>query len=243
MSPLSYDIPRTILAGIGKGVPKGMEGRPIAPISASKREAVFGVLPAEDNQLLPEDEDPPNGKIAPIVITVSIILGGLIITALFQDELMALGTHFLGAYGQNWMDAILFLITAVSSTPLFLPIWGYALVGISMGYGVVHLAIVMAIGSSTGSLVTYFIGRYLGDTQRIRRRFPKIVKHPWTEGRPRRVTTLFLFLGTASPIPCDVLYAACGLKKYPWLLFWATLIPARFVRYTYLGLGFEFILA
>jgi membrane protein YqaA with SNARE-associated domain len=54
------------------------------------------------------------------------------------------------------------------------------------------------------------------------------------------MVTGFLFLGTASPIPCDVFYAACGLKKFPWPLFWATMIGARFIRYWYLGYGFEF---
>jgi len=49
---------------------------------------------------------------------------------------------------------------------------------------------------------------------------------------------MILFLGTASPIPCDVFYVACGAKHYPTLLFWVTMVLARFVRYLYLGYGF-----
>jgi membrane protein YqaA with SNARE-associated domain len=84
------------------------------------------------------------------------------------------------------------------------------------------------------------IGKYFSNTEWVKNRFPNIHKHPWTHGKSMKYVTLLLFIGTASPIPCDVFYVACGAKKYPTLLFWVTMVAARFVRYMYLGYGFKY---
>ena len=175
-----------------------------------------------------------------ILITVFIILLGMVITGLFKDDIKSLGVDLMVRFGQNWVDLILFLLTAVSSTPLALPIWGYAQAGIALGYNVFRLASIMAVGSASGSIVTYYLGRYFVHTGFVQKWFPNITRHPWTEGRSKKYVTFFLFLGTASPIPCDVLYAACGFKRYPAVLFWVIMVAARFVRYLYLGYGFKY---
>lgn len=174
--------------------------------------------------------------------TVAIIVVGIVITAIFQKDINAFGVSLLESAGQGTVDVALFLLTAVSSTLLTLPIWGYVLAGVSIGYEVPRLALIMAVGSATGSLSTHFIGRYLSNRPFVKSRFPEIHNHPWTVGRSRRTVTLFLFLGTASPIPCDVFYLACGAKEYPAGLFWIATALARFVRYAYLGYGFSFAL-
>ena len=173
-----------------------------------------------------------------IVITLAIILCGVVLTAIFEEDIRSFGADLLTRYGQEWVDLVLFLLTAISSTPLALPIWAYTMVGVSLGYGVMRLAIVMALGSATGSLVTFLLGRYFGETAWLKRRFPKVKKHPWTYGKSRWYVTMMLFLGTASPLPCDVFYVACGIKRYPVVLFWVTMVAARLVRYIYLGYGF-----
>jgi membrane protein YqaA with SNARE-associated domain len=167
-------------------------------------------------------------------------MGGIILASVFKDDILRFGEQLLITSGETWGNVILFLLTAVSSTPLALPVWVYAVIGASLGMHVVRLSVVMAFGSATGSLVTLFLGRYFGNTAWVRKRFPRIHDYPWTEGRSRAFVTVLLFVGTASPIPCDVLFVACGAKKYPALLFWVTMIASRFIHYLYIGYGFTY---
>jgi membrane protein YqaA with SNARE-associated domain len=206
-----------------------------------------------DGRILTTDKEHPPPKIEdaevtaskkngmlPIILTIGIILIGIILSSIFKEDVLRIGEHLLTTYGQGWVDLILFLLTAVSSTPLVLPIWPYAQIGVAIGYGIFHLAFVMAIGSATGSLVEFYMGRYFGESRWFMKRFPNIHKHPWTYGRSKWYVTLMLFLGTASPLPCNVFYIAAGAKRYSAILFWVIMVAARLVRYTYLGLGFKY---
>ncbi|UCC43473.1 MAG: DedA family protein [Candidatus Zixiibacteriota bacterium] len=154
---------------------------------------------------------------------------------IFNKEISLFGADLMMRYGQNQVDFVLFLVTAVSCTPLVLPVWGYALVGMTLGYDLLRLASVMALGSAVGSLVTFAVGRYFSNNAWVKRKFPAIRKHPWTHGKSKKYVTWVLFIGTASPIPCDVVYAACGAKRYPVLPFFLMMVSGRLVRYTYLG--------
>jgi membrane protein YqaA with SNARE-associated domain len=170
-----------------------------------------------------------------VVITVAIMVTTMVIAGLFKENISQFGLELVTRYGQYWMDGILFILTAFSCTPLMLPVWVYALAGVSLGYNVFRLAAVMALGSALGSFVTFGLGRFFGGTGWVKRTFPRLLRHPWTEGKSRTRLTWILFLGTASPIPCDAIYAACGLKRYPGTLFLVIMIGARFTRYIYLG--------
>ena len=186
---------------------------------------------------------PSREGLAAIATTAGIIAAGIVVTLIFQDEINEFGLKLMERAGQGTVDVVLFSITAVSGTILMLPIWGYALVGISMGYHVVRLAIVMALGSATGSLTTLLIGRYFSERPFIKRKFPNLKEHPWTADKSRVVVTWILFIGAASPIPIDVVYLACGAKMYPISLFWPVIAAARVVRYLYLGYGFSLMLS
>jgi membrane protein YqaA with SNARE-associated domain len=164
----------------------------------------------------------------------------LIIVGIFKDEINAFGADIMRRYGRTQVDIILYLITAVSASPLVLPIWQYVMIGVAMGYGIVHLAVVMAFGSATGSVITYYIGRYFGHSRFVRNKFPKAQNHPWVAGRSKWFVTAALFLGTASPIPFDILYFACGIKRYPVMLLFVACVLGRIIRYLYLGYGFDF---
>jgi len=242
------DVPPTLLALTGKVIPAAMNGSALAAISRDESQDSETLSNGADRPAKPGQKSSPvsntaKSKYVSVLTTVGIIVGGLLLTLFYQDEITGAGKFLLITYGQQWMDGVLFAITAISSTPLFLPIWGYVMVGIGMGYTVWHLAAIMALGSATGSLVTYLIGLRFGNSKRIRQRFPELVNHRWARGKSRFMTTMILFLGTASPIPCDVFYAACGLKRFPWLLFWVTLVCGRVVRYLYLGFGFGAVLS
>ena len=122
-----------------------------------------------------------------------------------------------------------------------LPVWGYVVAGAALGMSIVRLSAVMALGSALGSYITFMIGRYMGDRAWVKRRFPDLHKNHWTHGKSRLYVTLILFFGTASPLPCDVIYAACGAKRYPAIPFVITMVAGRFVRYIYLGYGFLYV--
>jgi membrane protein YqaA with SNARE-associated domain len=181
-----------------------------------------------------------NERLLPLILTFGIILSGLLLTSIFRQEISAVGVHIMTRYGQNWLDGVLFLITAISCTPLVLPVWCYALVGVALGYDVIRLASVMALGATLGSFTTYALGRYFGNHPWTRNRFPNLHNHPWSHGRSVLYIAVILFLGTASPIPCDIFYAACGAKRYSAVLFILATLAGRFVRYLYLGYGFDY---
>jgi len=226
------DLVPTLLYLAGKREARPTDGRRLAvanhPTDNPGAVALAGPLPKQKSNT------------GSVLVTLFIIIAGIVLSSVFSEDIRYFGERLLVDYGQDWLDVILFLLTAVSSTPLVLPVWPYAVIGVSLGYNVVRLASVMAVGSATGSFVTFLLGRFFGKTAWMKRRFPDVLEHPWTRGKSRLYVTLILFLGTASPIPCDVLYAACGVKRYPILLFWVTMVAARFVRYIYLGYGFVY---
>jgi len=184
---------------------------------------------------------PTGARLVGPAITASIIAAGMFIVWLFGERIEHFGTLLMMQYGQNWLDTVLLLLTAVSSTPLTLPIAGYCFVGVILGYNVARLAVVMAIGSALGSFVTLSFGRYFADRPWVQKRLPKLRQHKWADGKSRTYVTCALFLGTASPLPCDVFYAALGAMRYPRPLFLCTMVAARFVRYLYLGYGFRYL--
>ena len=179
-------------------------------------------------------------RVAPLIITGLIIVAGMILTSLYKEEINAFGMHLMGTYGRTWVDGALFLVCAISCTPLTLPVWGYALIGVAMGYNVIRLAAVMALGSALGSFVTFSIGRFFANQAWVKKRFASLLEHPWARGRSKKYVGWILLVGTASPIPCDVFYAACGAKKFPIPLFIALTLAGRFIRYLYLGYGFKY---
>ncbi|RKX23060.1 MAG: hypothetical protein DRP51_01305 [Candidatus Zixiibacteriota bacterium] len=170
-----------------------------------------------------------------LIVTLAVMLTSMIIAGIYKDEISRFGVELINRYGQNWVDCILFVLSAVSSTPLMLPIWIYALAGATLGLNLIRLAAVMGIGSAAGTLVTFGLGRYFGDSKWVKKRFPNFHNHPWTTKKSKKYITLILFLGNASLIPCDVLYAACGFKRFPAPLYFIATAAGRFVRYTYLS--------
>jgi membrane protein YqaA with SNARE-associated domain len=217
------DIVPTVLALCGK--------TPLKPLDGVSR--AIDAPPTETAEL------PAGGtSLIPAIATAVIVIAGLVLTAAFKEDILGYGHYLMRTHSAVWVDWILAIISAVSSTPLALPIWQYTIVGIALGYGVIRLAVVMALGSATGSLVTFWLGKYYGNSAWVKRRFPNLHKNSWTRGKSRMYVTLLLFLGTASPLPCDILYVAAGAKLYPTSLFWVTMAAARFVRYVAMGYAF-----
>ena len=175
-----------------------------------------------------------------VVFTALLVIMSLLIPLYFRDEFFRLGTYFITKYGQDKIDISIVIFAAISSSPLALPVWCYAVFGAAMGFSPVRLILVVSLGAALGSSFTYFLGRFFGNTKFVRKRFPNLDKHPWTSGKSVLIVSIINFLGTASPFPIDVVYAACGLKKYPFFLFWPIAFVARIVKYSYLVYGFKF---
>jgi len=175
------------------------------------------------------------------VFTLALIIVSIIVPFIFQKEFVSFGQPLLLEHGQDKLDLSLYIVTAISSTPVALPVWSYAVFGTMIGYDPTRLIIIIALGASTGSTVSYFIGRYFGTTDFVKRNFPNIENHPWTEGRSRWIVSIVLFVGAASPIPFDIMYAACGLKRFPALLFWMIIVLAWSLKVSYLVYGYRLI--
>lgn len=170
-----------------------------------------------------------------------VILTSIVVPLLFQEEIISLGQDLLIRYGQDRVDLILYLITTISSTPLALPVWIYSVLGAMLGFEPARLIIVMGLGSMSGSIITYFVARYFGKSRFIKKNFPNIENHSWTHGRSKRVISVILFLGAASPIPFDIMYAACGMKRFPIALFAPITFISFSIKFTYLFYGYDLI--
>lgn len=172
---------------------------------------------------------------------VLVIVTSIVVPLLFREEIVRVGHELLISYGQDRIDLILYLITTISSTPLALPVWIYAVLGAMLGFEPVRLIIVMSLGSMSGSVITYFIARYFGKSRFIKKNFPNIENHPWTQGRSKRLISVILFIGAASPIPFDIMYAACGMKRFPLVLFAPITFISFSIKFTYLFYGYDLI--
>ncbi len=176
-----------------------------------------------------------------VFFVILVIATSIVLPIIFREEIVEIGRGLLLTYGQGRIDIILYIITTISSTPVSFPVWIYAVLGSMLGFEPLRIIIVMGLGSMSGSTITYFIARYFGKSRFITKNFPNIEKHPWTEGKSFRVISLILFLGAASPVPFDILYAACGLKRYPVTLFAPIVFVSFSIKFAYLFFGYELI--
>lgn len=122
-------------------------------------------------------------------------------------------------HDQRECDLIVFLLSAVSSTAVAFPVWTYAVYGKMIGYDPVRLILVISAGSTLGSYSTYIIVRFFGDMEFFRKRFPGIYDHKWAAGGSDLYLGIIIFAGSAFLLSVDMVYAFCGIKKYPGYLF------------------------
>lgn len=183
----------------------------------------------------------PNLTWAVLLSALLMLLASSVVSALYGDKFLDLGKSLLTSYGQRNTDIILYLITAVSSSPLPLPVSTYAVFGTLLGYEPGRLITLIALGAVTGSSVSYILGRYFGKTSFVRRKFPEVENHSWTKGRSLRVLSLVLLGGSLSPLPLHPMYAACGMMRYPAVLFIPIVFLAWWIRICVVVMGIKFI--
>ena len=183
---------------------------------------------------------PKSVKLAVAVMFV-MVLASSGVSVLFGERLLDFGGNILTSYGRTNTDIMLYIVTAVSSSPLTLPVSAYAVIGTLLGYEPGRLITLIALGAVTGSSVSYLLGRCFGDTPFVRRRFPEIENHSWTKGRSLRVVSLILLGGAMSPVPVHPMYAACGMMRYPAALFVLIVFLGWWVRIGVVVMGIKFI--
>lgn len=183
----------------------------------------------------------PNSIWVMLLAALLMLLASSAVSALFGGKFLDLGESLLTSYGQRNTDIILYLITAVSSSPLPLPVSTYAVLGTLLGYEPGRLITIIALGAVTGSSVSYFLGRYFGRTPFVIRKFPEVEKHCWTKGRSLKVVSLCLLGGALSPLPVHPMFAACGIMRYPAALFIPIVFLAWWIRIGVVVMGIKLI--
>jgi membrane protein YqaA with SNARE-associated domain len=183
---------------------------------------------------------PKSLKLA-VAVTFVMVLASSGVSVLFGERLLDFGENILTSYGQANTDLMLYIVTAVSSSPLTLPVSAYAVIGTLLGYEPGRLITLIALGAVTGSSVSYLLGRCFGDAPFVRRRFPEMENNSWTRGRSLRVVSLILLGGAMSPVPVHPMYAACGMMRYPAALFVLIVFLGWWVRIGVVVMGIKFI--
>ena len=183
----------------------------------------------------------PNSVWVILLAALLMFLASSAVSALYGEKFLDLGESLLTSYGQRNTDIILYLITAVSSSPLPLPVSAYAVFGMLLGYEPGRLITLIALGAVTGSSVSYFLGRYFGKSPYVRKKFPEVETHRWAKGRSLRVVSLILLGGALSPLPVHPMFAACGMMRYPAALFIPIVFLAWWIRIGIVVVGIKFI--
>ena len=183
----------------------------------------------------------PNSIKLAILATLAMVLASSAVSLIYGEKLLDFGEALLTSCGQRNTDIMLYLITAVSGSPITFPVTAYAVLGTLLGYEPGRLITLIALGAVTGSSVSYFLGRYFGDTPFVRRKFPEVQNHRWTKGRSLKVVSLLLFGGAMSPIPVHPMYAACGMMRYPAALFIPIVFLGWWIRMGAVVIGVKFI--
>lgn len=183
----------------------------------------------------------PNSIWVMLLAALLMLLASSAVSALYGGKFLDLGESLLTSYGQRNTDIVLYLITAVSSSPLPLPVSTYAVFGTLLGYEPGRLITIIALGAVTGSSVSYFLGMYFGRTPFVIRKFPEVENHCWTKGRSLKVVSLILLGGALSPLPAHPMFAACGIMRYPAVLFIPIVFLAWWIRIGIVVMGIKFI--
>ncbi|MGH7892289.1 MAG: hypothetical protein ACREN0_08475, partial [Thermodesulfobacteriota bacterium] len=116
----------------------------------------------------------PNSIKLALLVTFGMVLASTAVSLIYGERLLDFGESLLTSYGQRNTDIMLYLITAVSSSPLTFPVTAYAVLGTLLGYEPGRLITLIALGAVTGSSVSYILGRCFGDTPFVRRKFPEV---------------------------------------------------------------------
>jgi len=164
------------------------------------------------------------------LLFVAIFGAAFLLSLLYQDEIVEVGNRVLTRFSTSGLYVVLFLLAAVSSTLLPLPVWIYAFTSVALGFNYAMCGVVIGLGSSLGSASTYCLGRYCRRSRLLHRRLDEVTLQEW-QARSVPYCGAALFLGTVSPVPMDGLYAIAGVLRFPVAGFLLLVTAARVIRY------------
>jgi membrane protein YqaA with SNARE-associated domain len=171
---------------------------------------------------------------------LALILTLVILSQIYREEVVEIGNALLAKSQKSDLYVLLFVLAAISSTVIPLPVWIYVYTAVALGFPCVECSIVIGLGSFVGSLSSYVLGRCFCNTTFFLRRFGQRNAGKWGE-RSRTICGFALFFGTVSPVPMDSLYVVSGIIRFPSLAFICLVSTARVARY--LIMGYLFLVA
>ncbi|NIM48486.1 MAG: hypothetical protein GTN62_02240 [Gemmatimonadales bacterium] len=181
-----------------------------------------------------ESEEQPRQHRANLILFLALILGAFVITELYREEIVGFGSGLLTKVDTGGLYVILFLISAISSTLVPLPVWIYVFTCVALGFDYITCSVVIALGSTLGSASSYALGRYFRHGRFLERRLNEATLQKW-QTRSRYALAAVLLFGTISPTPMDLIYAVSGVLRFPALGFVMLVTTGRVVRYVAMG--------
>lgn len=168
------------------------------------------------------------------IIILILILALILLSQIYKKQIVGIGNELLIKYHKSSIYFVLFILAAISSTLVPLPVWIYEYTYVALGYNYLEGAIIIGLGASVGSFSSYIIGRYFRYTSLFRKKFGHINMQKWEE--KSRIWIVFLLLfGIVSPVPMDVFYAISGIIRFPMLAFICYVSISRIFRYLLMG--------
>jgi membrane protein YqaA with SNARE-associated domain len=164
------------------------------------------------------------------LLFVAVFGAAFLLSLLYQNDIVAVGNHLLARFSTGGLYVVLFLLAAVSSTLLPLPVWIYAFTSVALGFDYVACGVVIGLGSSLGSASTYCLGRYCRRSRFLQRQLDEATLQKW-QARSASYCGATMFFGTVSPVPMDALYAVAGVLRFPAVAFLVLVTAARVIRY------------
>ena len=132
----------------------------------------------------------------------------------------------------------LFIVNALSSASIFLPIPGYlAVLVVSAELNPIGVALSAGLGSSVGELTGYFLG--LGGKKLINDRSKRSGKPNLELEAARRIFARYgafaIFAFAATPLPFDLIGIACGTFGFDMRLFFLATFFGKTIKYLLLA--------
>lgn len=174
-----------------------------------------------------------------ISTSLLIVVLTLVVPLIYQNEIITTSQSLLNSVGKKWFDFIIFLVSVIISTPLAFPVWSYAVYGKLMGYDTIRIVVLVSAGSTLGSYLTYMAGRFFTESRFVEKMLPEFRNNSWTYGRSVWFISFILFGGTLLPLPIDVVYAICGAKRYPQILFCMLVLAGKIITYYVIVTGWD----
>lgn len=129
----------------------------------------------------------------------------------------------------------LFVAMVVGSSPIPVPVEVFAITAISLGASPFYTVLFASLGATFGGLITYYIGKGLIASARVRKKYEGKVGHMkmWVD----KYGVLAVFIFAAFPLPYDAMAFAVGGVGMRKRKFVSATFIGRLLRYAFVVAG------